>query len=177
MLGSKEEKPKCEKRKNSMKITFAASLVRTTKSLVWTSNRSAEQNQATSMSSPDQTYGSPDKRLWNAIVLMAILMAASAENFYRDVEITFGDELTVILNGGDKLEACVYSSGSSSCGSSQSTTSTTSTEAWLTQSLDSKDLEKLLWVQQNCMIYDYCTDYERFPQGLPPEYNHPRFQQ
>ncbi|KAE9456719.1 hypothetical protein C3L33_11379, partial [Rhododendron williamsianum] len=76
-----------------------------------------------------------------------------------------------------ELEACVYSSGSSSCGSSQSTTSITSTEAWLTQSLDSEDLEKLLWVQQTCMIYDYCTDYERFPQGLPPECNQPRFQQ
>ncbi|KAI8551115.1 hypothetical protein RHMOL_Rhmol06G0160000 [Rhododendron molle] len=76
-----------------------------------------------------------------------------------------------------ELEACVYSSGSSSCGSSQSTTSITSTEAWLTQSLDSEDLEKLLWVQQTCVIYNYCTDYERFPQGHPPECNQPRFQQ
>ncbi|KAH7860722.1 hypothetical protein Vadar_017179 [Vaccinium darrowii] len=76
-----------------------------------------------------------------------------------------------------ELSACVYSSGSSSCGSSTSTDSITSTEAWQTQALDSVDQEKLMKVQDDCMVYNYCTDYARFPQGLPPECNQPRFQQ
>ncbi|KAG5544799.1 hypothetical protein RHGRI_017294 [Rhododendron griersonianum] len=76
------------------------------------------------------------------------------------------------------INACVYSSGSSSCGSNESTNSVTGTDqAWLTQALDSEDQDKLLWVQENCMIYNYCTDYERFPQGLPSECNQPRFMQ
>ncbi|XP_058219317.1 xyloglucan endotransglucosylase protein 7-like [Rhododendron vialii] len=73
------------------------------------------------------------------------------------------------------INACEYSSGSSSCGSSETTNSVT--EASLTQSLDSEEQEKLLWVQENCMIYNYCTDYERFPQGLPPECNQPYYLQ
>ncbi|KAH7860361.1 hypothetical protein Vadar_012532 [Vaccinium darrowii] len=76
-----------------------------------------------------------------------------------------------------ELEACEYSSGSSSCASSQSTNSTTNAEAWQTQALDSEDQEKLQWVQDNCMVYDYCTDYSRFPEGMPAECNQPRFQQ
>ncbi|CBI17810.3 unnamed protein product, partial [Vitis vinifera] len=37
------------------------------------------------------------------------------------------------------------------------------------QELDSSSQEKLKWVQKNYMIYNYCTDTKRFPQGLPPE--------
>ncbi|RVW67873.1 probable xyloglucan endotransglucosylase/hydrolase protein 23 [Vitis riparia] len=62
--------------------------------------------------------------------------------------------------------ACVWSSGSSSC--SKNSSSTTS-NAWLYQELDSSSQEKLKWVQKNYMIYNYCTDTKRFPQGLPPE--------
>ncbi|KAJ9689487.1 hypothetical protein PVL29_014932 [Vitis rotundifolia] len=62
--------------------------------------------------------------------------------------------------------ACVWSSGSSSC--SKNSSSTTS-NAWLYQELDSSGQEKLKWVQKNYMIYNYCTDTKRFPQGLPPE--------
>ncbi|GMN19512.1 hypothetical protein TIFTF001_048646 [Ficus carica] len=25
------------------------------------------------------------------------------------------------------------------------------------------------------MVYNYCTDFKRFPQGLPPECKHSRF--
>ncbi|KAH7861173.1 hypothetical protein Vadar_022561 [Vaccinium darrowii] len=71
-----------------------------------------------------------------------------------------------------ELEACEYSSGSSSCASSQSTNSITKTEAWQAQALD-----ELLWMQDNCMVYDYCTDYSRFPDGMPAECNQPRFLQ
>ncbi|KAL0346030.1 UNVERIFIED_CONTAM: putative xyloglucan endotransglucosylase/hydrolase protein 25 [Sesamum radiatum] len=35
--------------------------------------------------------------------------------------------------------------------------------------LDPVSEEKLKWVQQNYMIYNYCTDTKRFPQGFPPE--------
>lgn len=37
------------------------------------------------------------------------------------------------------------------------------------QSLDATGLAKIHWVQKNYMIYNYCTDIRRFPQGLPPE--------
>jgi hypothetical protein len=35
--------------------------------------------------------------------------------------------------------------------------------------LDSNEERKLQWVRENYMIYDYCVDIKRFPQGLPPE--------
>lgn len=60
--------------------------------------------------------------------------------------------------------ACVWSSGSSSCSSSSS-----SNQAWLNEELDNASQQKLKWVQQNYMVYNYCTDSKRFPQGFPPE--------
>ncbi|CAL5342919.1 unnamed protein product [Camellia sinensis] len=50
-----------------------------------------------------------------------------------------------------------------------STNNTISNQAWPTQQLDSMGQKKLRWVQSKCMIYNYCTDFQRFPQGLPPE--------
>ncbi|KAL4383276.1 hypothetical protein GQ457_15G027580 [Hibiscus cannabinus] len=58
-------------------------------------------------------------------------------------------------------EACVWSSGRSSCSGSQS--------SWWSEELDVAGQQKLGWVQKNYMIYDYCTDTKRFPQGLPKE--------
>ncbi|GMN52117.1 hypothetical protein TIFTF001_021266 [Ficus carica] len=63
-----------------------------------------------------------------------------------------------------KANACVWSSGASSCGSNS-----VNTNSWLSQELDSAGEEKLKWVQKNYMIYNYCTDSKRFPQGYPPE--------
>ncbi|XP_077238401.1 xyloglucan endotransglucosylase/hydrolase protein 22-like [Tasmannia lanceolata] len=63
--------------------------------------------------------------------------------------------------------ACVWSSGKSSCASNSSSSS--SNAAWLSQELDSTSQKRLRWVQKNYMIYNYCTDLKRFPQGLPPE--------
>ncbi|XP_044471304.1 probable xyloglucan endotransglucosylase/hydrolase protein 23 [Mangifera indica] len=61
-------------------------------------------------------------------------------------------------------EACVWSSGKSSC-----TSSSPPRGDWFNQGLDSGGKKKLKWVQNNYMIYNYCTDTKRFPQGLPKE--------
>ncbi|KAK1274831.1 putative xyloglucan endotransglucosylase/hydrolase protein 23 [Acorus gramineus] len=68
-------------------------------------------------------------------------------------------------------DACVWSSasGSTSCSSSATITAPTKRAPWLSQSLDSNGEQKLKWVRQNYMIYDYCNDRGRFPQGLPSE--------
>lgn len=52
---------------------------------------------------------------------------------------------------------------------SGSCTSGFSNGAWLNQELDAYGRRRLRWVQKNFMIYNYCTDYKRFPQGFPPE--------
>ncbi|KAE8700141.1 putative xyloglucan endotransglucosylase/hydrolase protein 25 [Hibiscus syriacus] len=64
-------------------------------------------------------------------------------------------------------EACVWSNGASSCQSNSPSTN----NAWLSQEMDSTNQQRLQWVQKNYMIYNYCTDTKRFPQGLPPECN------
>ncbi|KAI8008019.1 hypothetical protein LOK49_LG07G01838 [Camellia lanceoleosa] len=48
-------------------------------------------------------------------------------------------------------------------------------DAWQTQQLDSMGRKRLRWVQRKYMIYNYCTDLKRFPQGLPRECKHQRF--
>ncbi|KAJ6391907.1 hypothetical protein OIU77_025796 [Salix suchowensis] len=46
---------------------------------------------------------------------------------------------------------------------------------WQAQELDAPGRNRLRWVQQKYMIYNYCTDLKRFPQGLPPECKRSRF--
>ncbi|KAK9097415.1 hypothetical protein Sjap_022912 [Stephania japonica] len=60
-------------------------------------------------------------------------------------------------------QACTWSSGASSCASS------TNNSSWLNQGLDTTSQQRIQWVQKNYMIYNYCTDKKRFPQGFPPE--------
>ncbi|XP_059638225.1 xyloglucan endotransglucosylase protein 7-like [Cornus florida] len=61
-------------------------------------------------------------------------------------------------------DACIVNFlGQSSC-----TTTSTHARVWLTQQLDSASRKKLRWVQKNYMIYNYCTDRNRFPK-IPPE--------
>ncbi|CAL9056691.1 unnamed protein product [Musa banksii] len=57
---------------------------------------------------------------------------------------------------------CVWPSGASSCSSGTSS-------SWMWEEFDATSLKKLRWVQKNYMIYNYCTDVKRFPQGQPPE--------
>ncbi|XP_057434157.1 xyloglucan endotransglucosylase protein 7-like [Lotus japonicus] len=71
-------------------------------------------------------------------------------------------------------QACVWSSSSgSSCSSSKkspsSSSSSSSSQSWLRESLDANGQAKIRWAQKNYMIYNYCTDTKRFPQGSPPE--------
>lgn len=47
--------------------------------------------------------------------------------------------------------------------------STAPNSGWVNQELDSTGQERMRMVQKNFMIYNYCTDLKRFPQGLPPE--------
>ncbi|KAK6794281.1 hypothetical protein RDI58_007734 [Solanum bulbocastanum] len=61
--------------------------------------------------------------------------------------------------------ACITSSPSS-C-SSNSATSTRS--SWLNEELDNTSQERLKWVHKNYMVYNYCTDSKRFPQGFPAD--------
>ncbi|KAL8048593.1 hypothetical protein ABFX02_07G076100 [Erythranthe guttata] len=44
--------------------------------------------------------------------------------------------------------------------------------AWQNQELDAYSRRRLRWVQKNFMIYNYCTDFKRFPQGFPLECTH-----
>ncbi|XVF70036.1 hypothetical protein PTKIN_Ptkin11bG0129100 [Pterospermum kingtungense] len=48
-------------------------------------------------------------------------------------------------------------------------TSNNNSAAWFSEELDSTGQERLKWVQRNYMIYNYCSDTKRFPQGLPKE--------
>ncbi|GAB2293660.1 Xyloglucan endotransglucosylase protein 7 [Dionaea muscipula] len=61
--------------------------------------------------------------------------------------------------------ACVWADGSSSCGAHDHENK----NKWLTEGLDSKGLEKMKWVEDNYMTYNYCKDVYRFPKGLPKE--------
>lgn len=61
--------------------------------------------------------------------------------------------------------ACIWANGKSSCNSS----SASKDNAWMTQELDNASQARMKMVQKNYMIYNYCTDTARFPQGLPKE--------
>ncbi|KAG8386735.1 hypothetical protein BUALT_Bualt03G0180000 [Buddleja alternifolia] len=66
------------------------------------------------------------------------------------------------------VNGCIVSASGNSCG-------TSNTQAWQTQGLDATGRNWIRWVQQKYMIYNYCSDFNRFPQGLPRECRLPRF--
>lgn len=41
--------------------------------------------------------------------------------------------------------------------------------SWMWTTLNSNQKGQMKWVQDDYMIYNYCTDYKRFPQGFPTE--------
>uniref|UniRef100_A0A0E0LF38 Xyloglucan endotransglucosylase/hydrolase n=1 Tax=Oryza punctata TaxID=4537 RepID=A0A0E0LF38_ORYPU len=58
----------------------------------------------------------------------------------------------------------------SGCTSSQDATACAKPGSpWMYQELDSAAQDRLRQVQRDYMIYNYCADTYRFPQGLPPE--------
>ncbi|KAJ3693449.1 hypothetical protein LUZ60_008929 [Juncus effusus] len=61
-------------------------------------------------------------------------------------------------------QACVPSKSSFVCNLPADSDSN-----WLDQTLDENQLQKLRWVRKNFMIYNYCTDEKRWPEGFPPE--------
>lgn len=71
-------------------------------------------------------------------------------------------------------KACVWSKGSSSC-PSNSASMTHYNNTWQAQDLDADGRRSLRWVQKYYMIYSYCKDYKRFPQGRPRECRLSRF--
>ncbi|XVF28986.1 hypothetical protein REPUB_Repub15cG0080600 [Reevesia pubescens] len=70
-----------------------------------------------------------------------------------------------------KANACTWSGSASSCAS----TSSISDGVWETNGLDAPGRRRLRWVQKYFMIYNYCADLKRFPQGFPAECKRPRF--
>ncbi|CAK9308554.1 unnamed protein product [Citrullus colocynthis] len=65
------------------------------------------------------------------------------------------------------VNACVVSSGSSSCGSKFTDSLQGGTQN--DQGVDAKSRNRIRWVQSKYMIYNYCTDFKRFPQSVPTE--------
>ncbi|KAF2580077.1 hypothetical protein F2Q68_00000896 [Brassica cretica] len=43
--------------------------------------------------------------------------------------------------------------------------------SWMWTTLNSNQLGQMKWVQNDYMIYNYCNEFKRFPQGLPTECN------
>ena len=69
-------------------------------------------------------------------------------------------------NFNDKNACVSYYGTITSCNTPNSNLNN---NGWLWQTLDYSDQGKLKWVQDNYMIYNYCADSKRFPQGFPPE--------
>ncbi|CAM8912507.1 unnamed protein product [Rhodiola kirilowii] len=66
-------------------------------------------------------------------------------------------------------DACVSNSASASSSCKGGSNNGSGSSSWLNQELDNTSQERMKWVQKNYMIYNYCTDTKRFPQGLPAE--------
>ncbi|CAJ2677519.1 xyloglucan endotransglucosylase/hydrolase 2 [Trifolium pratense] len=56
--------------------------------------------------------------------------------------------------------------------STKSTSSANSDADWQINELDAYGRRRLRWVQKYFMIYNYCNDLKRFPQGVPVECSH-----
>ncbi|XP_030931753.1 xyloglucan endotransglucosylase/hydrolase 2-like [Quercus lobata] len=71
-----------------------------------------------------------------------------------------------------KANACVWSSESSCVSLS---TNSLQTSEWQNRAPNAAERNRIRWVQQKYMIYNYCNDFKRFPQGLPAECKRSRF--
>ncbi|KQK17338.1 xyloglucan endotransglucosylase/hydrolase protein 22 [Brachypodium distachyon] len=69
-------------------------------------------------------------------------------------------------------DACVWSAGAQRCpaGTMEASSATgASGSSWWNQQLSDMSYRRMRWVQRKFMIYNYCTDAKRFPQGVPAE--------
>ncbi|KAM5580019.1 xyloglucan endotransglucosylase/hydrolase protein 15 [Rosa sericea] len=71
-----------------------------------------------------------------------------------------------------KANACLAGSSSSS---SSCVSTTADDKSWQNQALDAAGRKRLRWVQKKFMVYNYCSDRKRFPQGFPLECKRSRF--
>ena len=67
---------------------------------------------------------------------------------------------------GFRADACVWSGGRQQCPVG---TMEAAARGWWSQQLSDTSYRRMRWVQRKFMIYNYCTDAERFPQGVPAE--------
>lgn len=58
---------------------------------------------------------------------------------------------------------------------SVSTSSINDNQSWSTQGLDAAGRNRIRWVQTKHMIYNYCNDRKRFPNGISAECKTSRF--
>jgi len=78
---------------------------------------------------------------------------------------------------GFRADACVaVAGGKTRCGAAAVGTEGAAAGAagaaagdWYNQELDLTLQQRMRWVQRKYMIYNYCTDPKRYPQGLPAE--------
>ncbi|KAM7266943.1 hypothetical protein ACFE04_009109 [Oxalis oulophora] len=66
----------------------------------------------------------------------------------------------------DDEDSCIWINGQSSCWSNPPKYNL---NPWFWQTLDYGQQGQMNWVRDNHMIYNYCKDTNRFPQGFPPE--------
>ena len=72
---------------------------------------------------------------------------------------------------GFRADACVaVAGGQTRCGAAVGTERAAAPAGdWYNQELDLTLQQRMRWVQRKYMIYNYCTDPKRSPQGLPAE--------
>lgn len=70
---------------------------------------------------------------------------------------------------GFSANACVWTNRGSTSSCSSSAAASRGKGSWYSEELDITRQARLRWVQKNYMIYNYCKDIKRFPQGLPTE--------
>ncbi|KAG6535724.1 hypothetical protein ZIOFF_000747 [Zingiber officinale] len=64
---------------------------------------------------------------------------------------------------GYAANGCVWPAGGGAA------TCSASGSSWMWQEFDATSVRRMKWVQRNYMIYNYCSDAKRSPQGMPPE--------
>ena len=71
---------------------------------------------------------------------------------------------------GFRADACVWSGGRQQCPvGTMEAAAAGGGRGWWSQQLSDTSYRRMRWVQRKFMIYNYCADAKRFPQGVPAE--------